>query len=327
MGRKVKDRRRFERRDGRLIDRTQPGHTTIIHDSPSADPTSEVTRRIEAGDFRELAPLLSVADVRRVRPVLLKKAELASRLEPNLAQGLALMGGAQEVRILRRHLGQARGQSFAALSEEQQQEAIYVAHSLLSIRTSPLAASVIANAVRCGSARTKQSAARFVSTHLIAGSSLSVERIFFRVLPTLLTSTDQEFVSAFPILLQRHYAKARERGMQLIRDGDASLRRRLATTLTTMPYYGLELLLDAYRHESNLDLRLTIAAAIVAALPKSQVAKLAREALSDRSPAIRLRGAELLEHVDVRLAQELSRRRDPDPAIEAVLRPYRIRSR
>lgn len=319
-------RKRFDRTGSLLVDRTQSGHTTIIHGPLPDDSTAEVVRRIEAGDFRELAPLLSVAEIRRVRPVLLAKADAAPTLEPNLAQALALLGGVKEGNILQRHLRQSRTIPFASLSEEDQQRVIHVAHSLLTIRASSTAAKLLTTAVQFGSSWTKEVAAGLVSRHLIARPALPVARVLLRVLPRLLRSDDGCFVSAFPILFQRHYASAHERGKELLQRGSPAIRRHLVTTLTTMPYYGLELLMEAFRRESQLDVRLAIGTAIAPALSQSQLEKLARVALGDLSPAIRLHAVELLQYLDGRLARTLSQRSDPDPAIDAALRPYRFSS-
>lgn len=319
-------RRRFDRTGSALVDRTQSGHTTIIHGPLPDDATAEAIRRIEGGDFRELAPLLSVSQIRRVRPVLLAKADAASTLEPNLAQALALLGGVKEGNILQRHLRQSLTASFASLSEDDQQRVIHVAHSLLSIRASASAAKLLTTAVQFGSSWTKEVAAGLISRHLIARPALPVERVLLRVLPRLLRSDDAPFVSAFPILFQRHYASAYERGKQLLERGNPAIRRQLVTTLTAMPYYGLELLMEAFRRESQLDVRLAIGMAIAPALSRSQLEKLARVALADRSPAIRLHAIELLRYLDARVAQALSQRSDPDPAINSALRPYRFSS-
>lgn len=321
------NRKRFERGKGRLLDRTQRGHTTIIQDSIVEDATAELVKRIETADFRELAPLLASADIGRVRPLLLAQAEKATMLDPNLAQGLALIGGASEVNVLRRHLRKAAQHEFASLSEDEQIETIYVAQALLSIRPSIRAAKLVTKAVRMGTPWTKQIAAELVSRNIISGSSIPVERILLGVLPRLLAGEAEVFVSAFPALFQRHYAKAFVRGKQLVREANPALRRHLLTILTTMPYYGLDVLVEAYEHQTELDLRLTIATAIAPALSKSQVERLVRDGLRDISPAVRLRAAELLHRVDLRVARRFAATRDPDPVIDAVLQTFRIANR
>lgn len=324
MERDDNHRKRFRRVAGSLIDQTQTGHTVIIRGPGPSDVTREVIRRIESGDFRDLARLLSNADLKRVRPVLIAHAENASTLEPNLAQGLALLGGAAEVNVLRRHLRRAVKLKFGAISEGQQLEAIHSAHALLSVRSSVFAAKALVKAIRFGTRWTRQLAAGFVSEKIISGSSIRVERVLLGVLPKLLNSEDESFVGAFPALLQHHYVKACKRGVRLLHGPVASIRRRLITKLITMPYYGLDLLLEAYEHEPQVDLRLTIAAAVAPALSKVQMAKLVEKGLSDVSPAVRLRAAELLNRLGVRVARRLSARRDPDPTIDVALQPFRI---
>jgi len=270
---------------------------------------------------------MSRVDLVRVRPVLRKQAEAASTLDPNLAQGLALVGGVPESNILRRYLLERRQLDPAMSSDEEHLRLVYAAHSLLTIRPSRLAARTLVDAIRRGSPWTKQVAARLVSMHLLGASTVPVERMLLRALPTLLVADDDCFANALPILLQRHFAEATKRCSSLFKTGAPATRRSLVLALLGVPYYGLELILEAFKSESQLDVRVSIAAAVGPAIPKAELFKLARQALDDASPATRLSGVRILAHLEPREARKLSKRRDPESVVEKALREYRGRGR
>lgn len=320
-------RARFQRAGNVLVDRTRTGHTTFIHGSRPPDATAEVIRRIDEGDYRELALLLSSADIKRVRPVLLAKAEAASTLDPNLAQALALVGGVAESRILQRHVRESSRTDFGARTEDDQLRVVYSVHALLQVRPSLVGARMLVEAVTNGTSWTRQVTARLVSENLLARSTLRVERILLRALPSLLVDEDGCFVSAFPILLRRHFQDALQRSKRILVGGTPSNRRSLLLGLISCPYYGLPLLRDALRTESQLDLRLMIATEIAPMMPATDLSSLISEALDDKSPAIRMNGARLLEHLDEPAARRLARRKDPEPMVDTELGRFRKQRR
>ncbi len=319
-------RAKFERRQGVLVDRTRPDHTTFIHSGAETNPTEKVIRSIEAEDYRGLAPLLSTADIARVRPVLLQAARTAPVLHPNLAQALALVGGVAESRILQAHVREASRTAFHVRTEDDQIRVVYSVHALLRIRASLVGARLLVDAVTSGTPTTKRIAARLVSEHLLSTCTVRVEKVLLRPLQSLLAAEEETFASAFPILLRRHFHEALRRGKRILVDGTPSTRRSLLLGLISCPYSGLPLLRDALRTESQLDLRLLIATEIAPMMAASDLSSLIGEALDDKSPAIRLNGARLLSHLESRTAERLSRRKDPEPAVEKELQPYRQRT-
>lgn len=319
-------RARFERRSGMLIDRTRREHTTFIH-PPSANATEDAVRSIKRGDYGAVVPLLSAADIARVRPHLLDAARSAPHLEPNLAHALGLIGGVEEVRTLRAHLGHVSAAALASYNDDEQLRLVFVAHSLLRVRPSLRAAKVLARAVERGTAWVDQVTARLVSVHIVAGSTFSVERVLLRSLRSLLAADDECFVSALPALLQRHFDEAVTRCRKILSDGEPAVRRSLLLALVSCPYQGLPLLLEAFRAEEQLDLRLIVARSIAPALSQGDMAHLIRVALDAESPAIRLDAAYLLLHLDAEVAQEIAHRRDPEQEVDRELSAFRKRIR
>lgn len=315
---------KFERKGGILIDRTRREHTTFIH-PPAANATEDAVRSIKRGDYGAAVPLLSSADIARVRPHLLDAARSAQYLEPNLAQALGLLGGVEEVRILRQHIGNVSPSELGSRNEEEQLRLVFIAHALLRVRPSLLAARVLARAVERGTPWTREVTARLVSVHVLAGSTVGVERILLPTLRPLLAAEDACFAGALPVLLQRHFGEATARCKRLLSDGDQGVRRSLLLALVGCPYHGLPLLVEAFRRERQLDLRLLIARNIAPALPQGDIASLIRAALDAESPAIRLDAAYLLRHLDADVAREIARRRDPEEKVDRELGAFRKR--
>lgn len=318
---RAKPRARLEDLGGVLVDRTQPERTVFYHPAAS-DTTDTLIGLLDAGDYRGVASLLRAADIERVRPRIIAAARRAPMLPPNLAQGLAMLGGAQEVNLLQAHLKDSLRRR-KGMSEAEQLALVHCADELLRLRPSPRAARALVEAVRSGSPWIASAAASCVSTNLLRDPPIKVERILRRALPLLLIADDDCFVSAFPILLRTSFHQARKRCLRLVAEGADHIRTVLARKLTGCPYYALPLLLRAFRVEPQLDIRISIAEAIGPALSRSALERLVREALKHESPAIRLSGALLLRYFKRDDARRLAGRRDPEPRVEEELRAFR----
>jgi len=318
-------RAKFARSGDVLVDRSDTGHTIFHHvRAPSAtEATAKAIRLLEVGDYRELAPLLSIATIEDVRPSLQTAANAAPHLHPNLAQALALVGGLEEVRILRRHVKEDRRACFAERSEEEQLRVLCCATALLGLRPSMFAVRTLVDGIRLGSRWTAQTAGQFVSDYLLTNPPLRLRSLLLNLLPVLLASEDECFVRAIPILLRRNYAQAVARCNRLFETGTDTTRRTLIGNLLNCPYYGLPLLLRAFEVEPRLDLRLSIAAAVAPALRSKDLSNLVRDALDDASPTNRLNGARLLESLEPKVSCELALRQDPEGMVEQELQRHR----
>jgi hypothetical protein len=161
--------------------------------------------------------------------------------------------------------------------------------------------------------------ARTISDVLLREPTVSVQRILEASLPGLMRADPLSFVNALPILAWRRRAEMERRWRDELSSFDVETRRVAASVVVKLPLqFGLELALMAFRHESNLSVRLSLANGLVGALSPSELERLIDEGLRSTQRDQRLFTAELLVR-DPALAQKFLPRTDPDPEVNATL--------
>jgi hypothetical protein len=318
------ERARFKRVRDVLVDQTADGRITSFHRAPtSVEATNQAIEQIQRRDYGRLSVFLSTAKIARVRPVLLAAAREATALEPNLSQALALVGGVEARRLLERHLKKAREVDVSKRTDEEHFRVLYSARALLQLRPSVRAASGLLEVVRFAPKRVVRVAAKTVSDCLLTDPPLPISRCLRGALPILLREDDETFAGALPILLQFHFGETEQRCKNIVSHGTDDARRRLVDKLLECSLLVLPLLLETFREEKQLEPRLALANALGAALQVEDLTSLANEALSNTSPSIRLRGAQLLPLLPMEVASRLAKRKDPETMVEAILLPFR----
>lgn len=281
--------------------------------------TAHVLDRVPLGDFEDLVVHVRNANAAQVRPALLAAARSVALPHANLAQALAAVGGPCAKELLRGVVLHCLGDPTVLLEEESALHALSSAEALLKLTPSTRAAKLVVGRLQSEHSTVRAMSARTISDVLLREPTVSVQRILEASLPGLMRADPLSFVNALPILAWRRRAEMERRWRDELSSFDVETRRVAASVVVKLPLqFGLELALMAFRHESNLSVRLSLANGLVGALSPSELERLIDEGLRSTQRDQRLFTAELLVR-DPALAQKFLPRTDPDPEVNATL--------
>jgi hypothetical protein len=271
------------------------------------------------GDFEDLIVHVRKANAAQVRPALLAAARSVALPHANLAQALAAVGGPCSKELLRGVVLHCLGDPTVLLEEESALHALSSAEALLKLTPSTRAAKLVVGRLQSEHSTVRAMSARTISDVLLREPTVSVQRILEAALPGLTRADPLTFVNALPILAWRRKSEMERRWRDELSSFDVEVRRVAASVVVKLPLqFGLKLALAAFRHESDLSVRLGLANGLVGALSTSELERLIEEGLRSTQRDQRLFAAELLVR-EPALAQKFLPRTDPDPEVNATL--------
>lgn len=278
--------------------------------------------------------LVKFVDDPRVRPAVLNAARRKDLASPgNVYQVLGMVGGGGAVDLLRGVVTDLSGRPETFQDDpffnRQAGDLVTAARSLLQLDADATAAAdAILRVVDDHPCKfNRESAAWSAAEAFRHGSSTDAMLRLKKKLDVLVDADDPKyFLRAAPVLLRERGMKVVERAARYLDDDSADTRRSAFHALSQMapPYHVAALLrlVDWFPRAATTREAVRCVACLREILPLEARVDVARRALADESPSLRLEGARLLSSVPAaereRLARDASAD-EPDAAIRRIL--------